>query len=457
MYAYRPTILPQRMPAHPGYKAPTGPLATTLPQRAGMATQGPVQLGGRGNQSFGTVMPDMPYQGGAGYQRPPSPGPMYGAGLQGPPQRGPFDVPIERSYITPGERQQAINAFGHAALTPPVVTQRRTRDQVAADPVVQRRRANRIMQQDAFTQGFQYATPAEWTGNMQAGVDRDRMYDAAAGSGPYDGATGMAHFGPLQSRPAPTMTPPPMGPFGRSRLVDVDGRQVGFGPNASVGDYANTPEGQAGARGVNGVYVDTMGTPNAANQAYAARAADRTAGLREGRRNRAIAKHGLTWLQPTNNYAYDSRIGGVGGYTRQSPLTMPPSMQSNGGEEAQVASRVQQVQDFSRANPNATLADYERAGFSREDVELAHAAGSTPHLMDQATQDPFLAGMLGSMLGPLTAVGVGPLSPVAQERRRQRQQGNARIGTVVGRPAAPQRGGTPSAFGRGVISALLPW
>lgn len=57
MYAYRPTILPQRMPAHPGYKAPTGPLATTLPQRAGMATQGPVQLGGVPDRPFGMTMP----------------------------------------------------------------------------------------------------------------------------------------------------------------------------------------------------------------------------------------------------------------------------------------------------------------------------------------------------------------------------------------------------------------
>lgn len=242
--------LPDLLPGHPGYQPQQGPLATTLPQRAGMAVQGPVQLGGE--RPFGMTMPQ------------PSGGGMLQNGLP-------------RVFPGSGMGYYRDNAY------------------------------NPSPQQRAID---------------DAGVARDRMYGAADPAGPYSGSAGMRHFGPLASSQGHVETPPPVGAmFGRSRVAEVDGRRVLFGPNASIGNYGVTPEGQAGARGRAGVFRDTIdeNTLNDKNLAYAARADDRAAGLREGRRNRAIQKYGLTHLQPTQNYTYDSNIGAAGGYSRTAP------------------------------------------------------------------------------------------------------------------------------------------
>lgn len=258
--------LPEYAPSHPGYQSPVGPLVRTLPQTA-TSPVGPLtplgmghsvqQRGGYAPQQAGLAsVPDRP----------------FGMTMPQPTAGGMLQNGQPRVFPGSGNVYYRDNAYN------PTLNQRRQDD---------------------------------------AGVASILSQNRAAGSGPYDQG-GMAHFGPLQSRPAPTMTPPPVGTMyaGRSRVAEIDGRRVLLGPNASEGDYHNTEAGQAGARGAAGVYRDTISEPNAANLAYAARAADRAAGLREGRRNRAIAKYGLTHLQPTQNYTYDSNIGVGGGYAR---------------------------------------------------------------------------------------------------------------------------------------------
>jgi hypothetical protein len=84
-----------------------------------------------------------------------------------------------------------------------------------------------------------------------ATLDRYRMYDATAGSGPYDGSRGGRHFGPLASPQQHTPTPPPVGTVygGGSRVVDIDGRQVLMGPNVSEGTYRQSEMARQAQRG----------------------------------------------------------------------------------------------------------------------------------------------------------------------------------------------------------------
>lgn len=339
---YAPQTLPEYAPAHPSYQAPMG--ATTLPMRVGMPTQAPRPLGiVPGQNQF------MPYQGGGGYQVPPKPGPQYGAGIQGPPTRGPFDVPIERSYLTPDEQQRAIDNFDHPSLFEPL-PQRRTQAEIARDPEVQRRRTNRMLQEKAFTSGLQYATPAPWTGSMQGEVDRQRMYDAAAGSGPYDSPSALGRFQSLQGT-QPTRT--------------------GFGGM---------------------VTRDTIGTPNAANIAYAERADNKAAGLREGRRNRAIAKYGLTHLQPTQNYTYNPQTNG---YDRASTAFGAPASRGvsdlvarntvtseNGATETNWGNVTRSIYDDPnfKNNPKAAWDEIRKSGMTSADIAA---------LIDDAEGGPF--------------------------------------------------------------------
>lgn len=190
----------------------------------------------------------------------------------------------------------------------------------AADPAVQQRQQWRDIRNWGGWQGSQssgtpmygggyYSAPDLQNSSLsdadQTQVNRIRMQDAASGSGPYDGVAGAQRFGPPQGMQPES----PLMVRGPGPLTGEAGRIAAI--NAAGGNMA---------------YRDTFGTPNAANQAYAARADDRAAGLREGRRNRAIAKYGLTHLQPTQNYTYDSAIGGVGGYRRNdSQFGAPPS------------------------------------------------------------------------------------------------------------------------------------
>lgn len=164
---------------------------------------------------------------------------------------------------------------------------------------------------------------SEFQKHITGQVGRRRMYGAADPAGPYSRySTGNRHFGPLASRPAHVQQPVPVGTIygGRSQIFNVDGREVGLGPNMSPGMYFGSEQARQGALGSSGVYRDTISEPNQANLASAARADDRADGLREGRRNRAIAKYGLTHLQPTQNYTYDSNIGVGGGYARTGPI-----------------------------------------------------------------------------------------------------------------------------------------
>lgn len=144
-----------------------------------------------------------------------------------------------------------------------------------------------------------------------AGVARIRMYDAAAGSGPYDQpGVGAGHFSPLRGSPQdqPLNLPAAGTRFGRSVIQNIDGRTVGLKAGVTPQEYGMTQQAEAVRHG--NFYANTNSTPNAANQAYAARAEAHAGGLAEGRRNRAIAQNGLTHLQPTNNFTFNQQAGG---------------------------------------------------------------------------------------------------------------------------------------------------
>lgn len=117
----------------------------------------------------------------------------------------------------------------------------------------------------------------------------------------------------MSSVPSPAMTPEAINDAGvrymQSRANDFTAstpaqinERESFRSSMSgrpyIGMNGNTPEGMAAMRG-----IDT-------SRSAAQRAGDRRAGLAEGRRNRAIARFGLTHLQPTNNYLYGPQPGG---------------------------------------------------------------------------------------------------------------------------------------------------
>ncbi len=140
----------------------------------------------------------------------------------------------------------------------------------------------------------------------QQQVNRDRQYQHA-GPGPYGGLAGMQHFGPLQSRPAPTLRTLPAGTVmpGGTTLTEENGRIVGRG----AGTRPNEDELAAGNRRAEGrttAYVQT-GPPagglsadmEAKRQSAIANQESKRESLKTGRRDRAIAKHGLTHLTPS--------------------------------------------------------------------------------------------------------------------------------------------------------------
>lgn len=341
-----PTTLPQRLPVHPGYQS-NGPVVTTLPQRAGMATQGPVQLGGVPDRPFGMTMPQ-------GYSK-------VTRTILG----GPNDTPTVR----PGSG----NVYYH---------------------------------------GFANQSDEDYNADSRQ-IARIQDYERA-GPGPYGEMEGRRHFDALPDYRPNTMQPPD--------------------PSWQQGHLDAADASQRRARGLTAAYVNTMGTPNAANQAYAARADDRAAGFREGRRNRAIQKYGLTHLQPTNNYTYDSNIGVAGGYTRSAgQFGAPPSLgmadlvarnttPASGGQAASTnwsnVTRSIYTDPKFRSNPQAAFDELRRAGMNTADIQALVDEASGAGLFNLRDSDPnyiaWLDGLSGAagLQGPATAQGYSPTGPL---------------------------------------------
>lgn len=194
-----------------------------------------------------------------------------------------------------------------------------------------------------------------------------RSNDAAAGSGPYDGPGALGRFTSLQGQQERPLQMPSAGTTygGGTRMVQMpDGRMVGMGPKQAQGvlgsttgplspeyqntlladAYANQRPGSPGfdqnrigamnAAGGHQAYVDG-GFRNATPSQLAAgqRQKDHAAGMKEGRRNRAIGRYGLSHLAPTQNYTYDTGAG-RGAYVRTGPFTARIGGQQYGASAA---------------------------------------------------------------------------------------------------------------------------
>lgn len=154
-------------------------------------------------------------------------------------------------------------------------------------------------------------------------------------------------------------------------------------------------------------------------------------------------------------------VPGLSGQQQSGPdmsqIRTPPSMLVEPGTEG-APTRQQQVVDFFRTNPNATLDHALAAGFTREDVEAAQAGLQTQSLGPMIGPSVMTAGVLPQpvldwgmqQLGPF---GVGPYSPENQSANEQRNRDRERIGGVLGVPqsqpvpqAQPQSQGVTSPF-----------
>lgn len=251
-----------------------------------------------------------------------------------------------------------------------------------------------------------------------AGVARDQMYGGAAGSGPYDSPSALGRFQSLDG-------PAPLGPMGKNRIV----------------------------------VRDTNGAPNSLNMAYRERADNKAAGLREGRRNRMIFQGGrygpLTWLQPTNQYAYNPQTNGYdrapsvfGGaspgmstiVSRHTPIgedgTPGPTNWGN------VARSMYDDPKF-KGNPKAAWDEIRKSGMSSADVQALIDDASGAGLFNLQDKDPaFIAwvqglGQAAGIQGPAPAPGYFPPGQSGQQGS-PRQPGGIQFnpfdpfGSVVG-------------------------
>lgn len=126
-----------------------------------------------------------------------------------------------------------------------------------------------------------------WSGSMQGQVNRERMYGAAAGSGPYDGAGGNRHLMLQQQRRAAAQNPPPI----RSAMTLTDPTRPLTGQFA-IDAAANAAGGNRAERGSNAPVGELQ-------EAAVARQRAQRDSYRQGRRDRAIRMHGLTHLTPS--------------------------------------------------------------------------------------------------------------------------------------------------------------
>lgn len=283
------------------------------------------------------------------------------------------------------------------------------------DPRVVNRRLGRTRQYGDYTGagtpiygGGYYTThdsPGYLNDSENAAVAQERMYDAAAGSGPYDSPAAAARFrslGAAQPQQAPIVVRDPnAGPFtGQAGRVQAR--------NAAGGHMA---------------YRDTQGTPNALNLQYAARAAAKRDALRAGRRDRAIQRYGLDHLVPSG-----------GGY---------------GNEQARAA-----------------IAAREAASAQQEGVPAEEAAGPLnraagggliggamfgPAGMVPGVVAPFIPDMANALNGPFARGAAKSIGDAAEASLLPAMSGA--IGNVAGTALFP--GGLGS--GIGTLAGLLPW
>lgn len=177
-----PTPLPEYAPGHPGYRAPMGPVA--LPAMPGIPGIEPIPL--QMDTGFASIPADRPF----GMTMPTGYSKVTRSILGGP-----NNTPT----VSPGSGN-VIYRDGQY------------------DPTTRNRRAD------------------------EAWVARDQMYGATAGSGPYDGAAEMNHFGPLQGQQQRPLQMPDEGTYygGGTRMVRMpDGRMVGMGPRMVQGTLGN--------------------------------------------------------------------------------------------------------------------------------------------------------------------------------------------------------------------------
>lgn len=432
-----PTTLPQQLPGHPGYQASAGPMVTTLPQRAGMPVQGghmpPVATGRIAPGSWGNVNQGYDFDGyplsGAARSmmndfvtnvapKMMQPQPIWQTLPERPGNRpqGPLSIPAsmtQRGANAPVQGPVQLGGVPNRpfGMTMPTGYSAVTRSMLGGPnntPTVAPGSGNVIYRDGEYNPTTRNRRADE------AGVARDQMYGAADPAGPYSGTAGMRHFGPLASHQPNTMQAPAANwQQGHSDAADASQRR---------------------ARGLTAAYADTIGTPNSANLAYAARADDRAAGLREGRRNRAIQKYGLTHLQPTNNYTYDSNIGVAGGYTRSaSQFGAPPSRgvadlvarNTPVGEDGSrgqtnwsgVARSIYTDPTF-RSNPRAAFDELRKAGMNTADIQALVDEASGQGLFNLQDSDPnytaWLDGLRAAagLQGPAQPPGYAPVGPL---------------------------------------------
>lgn len=315
-------------------------------------------------------------------------------------------------------------------------------------------------------------------------VDRDRMQNRAAGSGPYDQPGAMGRFSALASPPAQRQAPGPLPTgttfSGGSYVFNTDdGRSILMSPGSRVGsddqgrfaiaqpsgldpDIARRRElaAQAGARG--GSYIGSDLRPEAMS-----RYRDNIAPTGLPGYPRAVAES-LTGDQRQSILAQGPNLrrqhfglpavpGMAESGTGMNGIRTPPSMLTPPAEGEAPPTVTQQVVDWFRTNPQATIDQALAAGFTREDIEAAQAELQTPGVFESLLQSPLGAGILQGMFGGVGGIGFGPLSPSAQTGRQQRQRDAQRIGGILGTPPQqPQEIPQPTALPGPMLATPTP-
>lgn len=236
-------------------------------------------------------------------------------------------------------------------------------------------------------------------GGEQPWVNRTLQANQAAGSGPYDSAYGR--YAGVAPQPQHVPTPPAPGtryPGGSRVLQGPDGGQALIGVNDDR--EANRTIGINDAGG-NSAYLNTSGNPAGHNftpeqleanrQESIARSRDKKGALAEGRRNRAIAKHGLDHLTPTSDYRYDANRGPHGGFRYNQSGTGPNGQGGYTPGSEPTESKAKRSATYNAARDKA-FSEEDRKSFDPDVANLTQVRdryGEVSGNMSQADRDSF--------------------------------------------------------------------